>query len=197
MSSIEQLKEKIPDFAKDVRLNLASLVADETLSPQRQYGLLLASAIATRHPAVIAAMESAAAAVMRPEAITAAKSAACVMAMNNVYYRFVHLASNPEYKTMAARLRMNVIGNPGVDKSDFELWSLAVSAINGCGACIDAHEKALRAAGVSSEAIQTAVRFAAVVQSVAVAIEAAGPELPAATGDRPSPAIRGAGVKGR
>jgi alkyl hydroperoxide reductase subunit D len=182
MSSIEQLNEKIPDFAKDVRLNLTSLTADETLSPQRQYGLLLASAIATRNADVIAAMESAAVAVMTPVAIAAAKSAAAVMAMNNVYYRFVHLASNPEYKTMPPRLRMNVIGSPGVDKSDFELWSLAVSAMNGCGACIDAHEKTLRAAGVSSEVILTAVRSAAIVQSVAIAIEAVRPSPSQATG---------------
>ncbi|WP_065754699.1 carboxymuconolactone decarboxylase family protein [Bradyrhizobium paxllaeri] len=172
--SIEQLKDQIPDFAKDVRLNLASILSDETLSPQSKYGLLLATAIAVRNPLVIAAMESAAAVVITPAAVAAAKSATSMMAMNNVYYRFVHLASNPEYKTMPARLRMNVIGNPGVDKADFELWSLAVSAINGCGACMDAHEKALREAGVSSAAIQTAVRFAAIVQSVAVAIEAAG-----------------------
>ncbi|MCP1854667.1 MULTISPECIES: carboxymuconolactone decarboxylase family protein [unclassified Bradyrhizobium] len=181
MLSIEQLNEKIPDFAKDVRLNLTSLMADETLSPQRQYGLLLASAIATRNVDVIAAMESAAVAVMTPVAIAAAKSAAAVMAMNNVYYRFVHLASNSEYKTMPPRLRMNVIGSPGVDKSDFELWSLAVSAINGCGACIDAHEKTLRAAGVSSEVILTAVRSAAIVQSVAIAIEAVRPSPSQAT----------------
>lgn len=75
-------------------------------------------------------------------AVEAAKSAASVMAMNNVYYRFVHLASNPKYKTMPARLRMNWLGNPRVDRTDFELWALAVSAINGCGACMDAHEKA-------------------------------------------------------
>lgn len=61
-----------------------------------------------------------------------------------------------------------------MDRTDFELWALAVSAINGCGACMDAHEKALRQAGVGSDAIQTAVRFAAIVQSVAVAIEAYG-----------------------
>jgi len=181
MSSIEQLSKTIPDFAKDVRLNLTSLVADETLSPQRQYGLLLASAIATRNAAVIAAIESASVAVMTPVAIAAAKSAASLMAMNNVYYRFVHLASNPDYKTMPPRLRMNVIASPGVDRSDFELWSLAVSAINGCGACIDAHEKTLRAAGVSSEVIQTAVRTAAIVQSVATAIEATGPSPTEAT----------------
>ncbi|MGC2777037.1 MAG: carboxymuconolactone decarboxylase family protein [Bradyrhizobium sp.] len=172
--SIEQLKDQIPDFAKDVRLNLSSMASDETLSPQAKYGLFVACAIATRNPTVTAALESVAAAHLSPAALAAAKSAAAVMAMNNVYYRFVHLASNKEYATMPARLRMNVIANPGVDKADFELWSLAVSAINGCGTCIDAHEKVLQDAGVGAAAIQTAVRFAAIIQSVAVAIEAAG-----------------------
>ncbi|WP_439396911.1 carboxymuconolactone decarboxylase family protein [Bradyrhizobium sp. PMVTL-01] len=180
MSSIEQIYERIPDFAEDVRLNLTSLVADDTLSPQRKYGVLLASAIATRNSVLIAAVESAAAAVMTSVAIAAAKAAAALGVMNNVYYRFAHLASNPEYKTMPPRLRMDVSANPGVDKADFELWSLAVSSINGCGVCIDAHEKTLRAVGVNSEAIQTAVRFAAIIQSVAIAIEAAGPVSPQA-----------------
>lgn len=116
--SIHQLKDRIPDFPKDVRLNLAPIMADETLSPQSKYGLLLASAIATRNPIVTTAMESAAAVVMTPAAVEAARSAASVMAMNNVYYRFVHLASNPEYKTMPARLRMNWLGNPRVDRAD-------------------------------------------------------------------------------
>lgn len=164
--SIDQMKDRIPDFAKDVRLNLVSMIADETLSPQSKYGLLLASAIAARNPIVTAATESAACVVMTPAAIETAKSAASVMAMNNVYYRFVHLASNPECK-MPARLRMNWLGNPRVDRADFELWALAVSAIDGCGACMDAHEKALRQSGVSSDTIQTAARFAAILQSVA------------------------------
>jgi alkyl hydroperoxide reductase subunit D len=178
--SIDALKQQIPDFAKDVRLNLASMAADETLGLQTKYGLFLAAAIATRNPALIAAMEAEAAEKLAPAASTAAKSAAAVMAMNNIYYRFVHLASNKEYATMPARLRMNVIANPGVDKADFELWSLAVSAINGCAACIDAHEKVLQQAGVSAATIQTAVRFAAIIQSVAVAIEAGAIELCAA-----------------
>jgi lipoyl-dependent peroxiredoxin subunit D len=170
--SIDELKDSIPEFAKDVRLNLTSMASDETLDAQTKYGLFLACAIATRNPAVISAMEAVAADKLSPAAIAAAKSAASVMAMNNIYYRFVHLASNKEYATMPARLRMNVIANPGVSKADFELWSLAVSAINGCGACIDAHEKALNQAGVASSSIQTAVRFAAIIQSVAVSIEA-------------------------
>lgn len=171
---IDQLKNLVPDFAKDVRLNLSSMVSDETLGEQTKYGLFLAAAVATRNPAVMSAFEQLAVSRLTPAAVAAAKAAASVMAMNNVYYRFVHLASNKEYGTMPARLRMNVIGNPGVDKADFELWSLAVSAINGCGACIDAHEKVLQEAGVAAATIQTAVRFAAIIQSVAVAIEAGG-----------------------
>jgi len=174
---IEELKNRIPDFAKDVRLNLTSMASDETLGERTKYGLFLACAIATRNSAVISAMEAVTAGKLAPAAIAAAKSAAAVMAMNNIYYRFVHLASNKEYATMPARLRMNVIANPGVDKADFELWSLAISAINGCGACIDAHEKALHEAGVASASIQTAVRFAAIIQSVAVAIEAGAIEF--------------------
>lgn len=150
------------------------MMADEALSPHSKYGLLLASAVATRNPIVTAAMETAAAVMMTPAAVEATKSAASVMAMNKVYYRFVHLVSYSGYKTMAAQRRMNRLGNPRVDRADFELWALGVSAINGCGACMDAHEKSLRQGGVSSYTIQTAVRFAAIVQSVAVVIEAAG-----------------------
>ncbi|MGE7206337.1 carboxymuconolactone decarboxylase family protein, partial [Sphingomonas sp. NPDC019816] len=81
--------------------------------------------------------------------------------------RFTHLAGNQEYRNMPAKLRMNVIGAPGIDKIDFELFSLAVSAMNGCGMCIDAHEAVLKKSGVSAEVIQTAVRIAAVMQAVA------------------------------
>jgi lipoyl-dependent peroxiredoxin subunit D len=178
--SIDTLKGRIADFAKDVKLNLSSMAADETLGTQTKYGLFLAAAIATRNPEVIAAMEDEVSGKLLPAAIAAAKAAASIMAMNNIYYRFVHLASNKEYGTMPARLRMNVIANPGVDKTDFELWSLAVSAINGCGTCIDAHEKVLKAADVPAATIQTAVRFAAIIQSAALAIEATPVEMAAA-----------------
>lgn len=171
--SIDTLKSAIPDFAKDVRLNLSSMASDETLSDQQKYGLMVACGIATRNKTVCEALVAEAAPKLSAEALDAARSAASIMAMNNIYYRFLHLSSNAEYKTMPAKLRMNVIGKPGVDKVDFELWSLAVSAINGCGMCIDSHEAVLKAAGLSSEAIQCAVRFAAIIQSVAVALEAA------------------------
>ena len=162
--SIETLKNMIPDYAKDIKLNLTSLAGDETLSAQQLWGTFLSSALAGRNATVIAAIEAEAAQKMSPEAVNAAKAAAAIMAMNNVYYKFAGTMS--EYQTLPAKLRMNILANPGVDKVDFELWSLAVSAINGCQFCVKAHEKQLRAHEVTLEQVQTAVRVAAVVQAV-------------------------------
>jgi len=131
----------------------------------------LGAAIDSVGGALVAAIAGEAAHRLTPEAVVAAKAAAAIMAMNNIYYRFTHLATDPDYARMPARLRMNVIANPGVDRIDFELWSLAVSAINGCGKCIDAHDQVLRQAGVSREAIQQAVRIASVIHAVAATLD--------------------------
>jgi alkyl hydroperoxide reductase subunit D len=170
--SIESLKSALPEYAKDLKLNLASVVGEAALNEQQRWGALVATAIASRSAAVIRAIEAEAKTKLPPEALTAAKTAAAIMAMNNIYYRFVHLVGQHDYRTMPARLRMNALAKPGVDKADFELWSLAVSAINGCGKCIDAHDKVLRDAGVTEDAVHTAVRFASIIQSVAVGLEA-------------------------
>ena len=169
--SIETLKNRLPEYAKDLKLNLSSLAVEASLTEQQRAGAFVASAIASRNPDVTEAIIAEFGAKLSPEAMNAAKAAAAIMAMNNIYYRFVHLSSAADYKTMPAKLRMNVIGKPGVEKADFELWSIAVSAINGCGMCIDSHEKVLREAGVSAEQIQAAVRIAAVVHAVAVTLE--------------------------
>lgn len=168
---IDALKGRMPDYAKDVKLNLSSLVNDEGLNEQQKWGTFLASALATRQVDVIALIEEEAADNLSADALKAAKAAAAIMAQNNVYYRFVHLSSNNEYGTIPAKLRMNVMANPGVDKGDFELWSLAVSAINGCGMCIDAHEAELKKAGFSTEQIQTSVRIAATIAAAAAVID--------------------------
>ena len=110
-------------------------------------------AAASRHPRLRDAALADARAAVAPAVVDDALAAAALMAMNNVYYRFVHLASTTDYQTMPARLRMNALAKPGVEKADFELWSLAVSAVNGCGMCIESHEKVLREHGVSREAV--------------------------------------------
>ena len=168
--SVNDLARTLPDYAKDIRLNISSLLGETTLSDQQKYGTLLACAHATGHAALIAAAEAEAAEKLSEAALNAAKAAASIMAMNNVYYRFRHLASNKEYETLPARLRMNVIGSPGIEKADFELFSLAVSAINGCGMCIDSHEAVLRQHGSSTEVIHAAVRLASVVQALAASL---------------------------
>jgi alkyl hydroperoxide reductase subunit D len=165
--SLKTFAEILPDYAKDLRLNLNSMLGDQTLGDQRKYGLLLACAHGTGYKPIVAAAEAECTPQLLAEAANAARAAAAVMAMNNVYYRFVHLASNPEYGQMPAKLRMNVIGAPGIDKADFELFCLAVSAMNGCGMCIDSHEKVLKTHGVKAEAIQAAARIGAVVKAVA------------------------------
>jgi alkyl hydroperoxide reductase subunit D len=165
--SLKEFADTLPDYAKDLRLNLGSMLNDQTLGDQRKYGLLLACAHGSGYRPLVAAAEAECAPKLSPEAANAARAAAAVMAMNNVYYRFVHLASNKEYGQLPARLRMNVIGNPGIEKDDFELFSLAVSAMNGCGMCIDSHEKVLQQHGVKAETIQAAARIASVMQAVA------------------------------
>jgi alkyl hydroperoxide reductase subunit D len=165
--SLDALRDQLPAYAKDLSLNLSSLASETTLNDQQKWGAFLASAHAIGQPAVLRAIEAAAAeAGLSPEAANAAKAAAAIMGMNNVYYRALHLVSNPEYRTLPARLRMNVIANPGVAKADFELWSLAVSAVNGCGMCLDSHEAELKTHGVPAAQIQAALRIAAVVNAV-------------------------------
>lgn len=164
--ALAELAQTLPDFARDLRLNLSSLLNEAALTDQQKFGTLLACAHATGVKPLIAAAETDAAARLSPAALTAARAAAAIMAMNNVYYRFTHLASNPAYRTLPARLRMNVIGSPGIEKADFELFCLAVSAINGCGACVDSHEKVLQQHGVKTETIQAAVRLASVIHAI-------------------------------
>lgn len=165
--SLETLKGLIPDYAKDIRLNIGSLANETILNDQQKYGCFLACAHAAGEATTLRAVEEEARGKLSAEAVTAAKSASAIMGMNNVYYRATHLISNETYQTMPARLRMNVIGNPGVPKADFELWSMAVSAINGCGMCLDAHEAELRKHGMTSEQIQASLRIGAVINAAA------------------------------
>jgi alkyl hydroperoxide reductase subunit D len=171
--SIESLKSALPDYAKDLKLNLSNVLATPGMTAGQIWGTALAAAIASRNPVVIRAVADEAARQIDGATLAAAKTAAALMAMNNIYYRFVHLASTPDYKTMPARLRMNAMTSHGADPLDFELWSLAVSAINGCGMCIDAHEREVVKKGASKELVQNVVRLAAVIQAVAVTLEGA------------------------
>ena len=170
--SIQTLKDRLPEYAKDLRLNLSTLASETVLDDEKKAGAFIASAIASRNAHVIRAALAEFGPKMSPDGLKAAQAAAAIMAMNNVYYRFTHLIEADEYAKLPAKLRMNVMANPGTAKENFELWSLAVSAVNGCGKCLVAHERVLRQAGLSTEQVQAAVRIAAVVHAAAVTLEA-------------------------
>ena len=174
--TLNELRAQIPDYAKDLRLNLESVLTETGapgLTPQQAGMVAVASAIASRHAPLTEAVVTWAEATLDPVALDAARSAAAIMAMTNVYYRFTHLVAEREYETMRAGLRMNVMAQHGSDKAGFELASLAVSAINGCGKCLDSHEKTVRQHGVSAQGVQSAVRIASVIHAVAVTLEQA------------------------
>ncbi len=173
--SLDALRDALPAYAKDISLNLSTLAGETTLNDQQKWGTFLASAYAVGEPTTVRAVEAEASAHLTPEALDAAKASAAIMGMNNIYYRALHLMHNQEYRTLPAKLRMNVLGNPGAPKVDFELWSTAVSAINGCGACLDAHESELRKHEVTNVQVQAALRIAAVVNAASriLAAEAA------------------------
>lgn len=169
---LEALKGLIPEPAKDLRLNLAAVLKPESLTPAQALGCALASAIASRNRLLVAAIRPLAAGQLDATGLAAVESAAAVMSMNNIYYRFTHLVSDKEFASMPARLRMQAMASHGADPLAFELWSIAVSAVNGCGKCLDAHVAKSLGGGGTRAMVQDAVRIASVVYGVATMIDA-------------------------
>jgi alkyl hydroperoxide reductase subunit D len=169
--NLQTLKDRLPEYAKDIKLNLGSLASEQVLNDKQKAGAFIAAALGARNADVAAAMIAEFSPALDAKELAAARAAAAVMGMNNVYYRFLHLVENEEYGKLPAKLRMNAIAQHGIPRADFELWSLAVSAINGCGMCIEAHEKAVRKEGITAEQVQAAVRIASVVHAVAATLD--------------------------
>jgi lipoyl-dependent peroxiredoxin subunit D len=172
MSAIDNLKDMLPDAAKDIRLNLSAVLEVETLTPGQKWGVAAACAVASRNAALREAVLAEAREQAGETVVEDARAAAVIMGMNNVYYRFRHIVGKPSYAQKPARLRMNRLANPQTNRVDFELVCLAVSAINGCEACVRSHEEAVLAGGLSEDAVHDAVRIASVMHAAAVALEA-------------------------
>lgn len=170
--SISDIKSALPDYAKDLKLNITTVLDPQGLDTEQAWGCIVACAIASRNDQLREAVLADAEDKLSEDALYAAKGAASIMGMNNVYYRFLHMVSDDEYSNMPARLRMKIIGSPGVDKVNFELWCLAVSAINGCQSCIASHEKVVTNGGVSKQGVQAAVKIASLIHAIAVVLDA-------------------------
>jgi alkyl hydroperoxide reductase subunit D len=171
MSEIERLRESLPEAARDIRLNLQTVFQSSALTPAQMWGVAMASAIASRNQELARAVLADAQCKVDASVIEDAKAAAVLMGMNNVYYRFRHMVGKESYGEKPARLRMSWIAKPRSNKADFELFCLAVSAINGCEMCLRAHEQVVVSGGVSEDQVHDAARIAATIEAAAVALE--------------------------
>jgi alkyl hydroperoxide reductase subunit D len=178
--TLEEVRGLIPEPARDIKLNLQAVLAESSLSQAQRWGVAVASAVASRNPTLRRAIVASARREVEAAVIDDAVAAAALMGMNNVYYRFRHLVGKPAYGERPARLRMNRMVKPAGTQVDFELFSLAVSAINGCGTCLEAHERVVTAGGLTEDQVHDAVRIAATIHAAAVALDLAEDERPAA-----------------
>jgi len=168
-AKFRRIKITIPNYAKDVKINLTTLINQEkgVLTTKQAFGAALASAHAAKENSLIKILENEVENILSDAELASLRTAAALMAMNNIYYRFAHITSDKEYLHMPVGLRMRGISDHGIDKNDFEVFSLAVSIINGCSGCIDAHANNLIKHGMSKTQVKMVAKIAAVINSVA------------------------------
>jgi alkyl hydroperoxide reductase subunit D len=171
MSALVSLSERVPDYARDLKLNLGAVLGDGSLAEPLRYAIALACAITTRHPALCEALEQEALTRAGATYVDDARAAAALMGMNNVYYRFRHKIGKETYSQKPARLRMQRIAKPATSKAEFELMCMAVSAINDCETCVKSHEQVVLEAGLSDDQVHDAVRIAAVINGLSMALD--------------------------
>ena len=172
---IAELAGQVPAPAKDVKINLKNALKSTALTPEQAYGIALACAYNESNEALVLALiaDGREKVELSDAVIEDAQAAAALMSMNNVYYRFRHMIGKEVYEQKPARLRMTRLAKPATDKVSFELFSIAVSAINGCEMCIQSHEATLVDHGASEDAIHDAVRIAAIIRSASVSLKIA------------------------
>lgn len=173
METLAMLRDRLPEAAKDIKLNMQAVLSAGALSTGQRWGVAVACALAAQNPELSRAIIAEARREAGDAVIEDAVAAAALMSMNNVFYRFRHSIGKAEYSEKPARLRMNRLIKPATNQLDFELFSLAVSAINDCEACMRSHEKIVTEGGLSSDLVLDAVRIAATVQAMAVALHSA------------------------
>lgn len=172
MKRIDEIRERLPEEARDIAINLGNVLAESSLSLEQRWGVAIATAIAARSDLLVSAVTGDARDAGVSEAtIEDARAAAVMMGMTNIYYRFRHLAGKDAYNKIPARLRMQRVAKPRSTRLDFELFSLAVSAINGCESCVRSHEHGVIEAGLTEAQVNDAIRIAATMHATAIGLE--------------------------
>ena len=163
MAFIETIKEALPEYAKDTKLNLDAVLLRSTLDQDQAFGCAVAALAATGNGKVLSVLLADA-----PAEASAAMSAASIMAQNNVWYPYVEMADDEALKGLPAQLRMNaILSHGGTTKERFEAYSLAASIVGKCHFCVKAHYDGLKTMGYTVEQLRDIGRIASVMNSVA------------------------------
>jgi alkyl hydroperoxide reductase subunit D len=171
MEFLNSLKALLPEYAKDIRLNLDGVIARSSLAPEDALGVALAAAFATKSKTLIDAFK----ANVPPAEGHAALTAATLMGMNNVWYPYVEMAGDDELKNLRAELRMNAYASSGgVAKKKFEAYALSASIIGKCHFCVRSHYELLKKEGLTTQQLRDIGRIAAVVNAAAQVLAAEG-----------------------
>lgn len=171
MDFLNTIKAAIPDYAKDVRLNLDAVISRSSLEAADAVGAALAAAFAAGSKPIIDAIRGAG--QLSETDANAALSAAALMGMNNVWYPYVEMAADDDLRTQRPELRMNVYAtHGGVDRKRFELFALAASIVGKCHFCVQSHYKLLKENGMTAQQLRDVGRIAAVVTAAAQVIRA-------------------------
>lgn len=165
MNWVNQIKEALPEYAKDTKLNIDAVISRSSLNPVLANGCALAAAMATGNGKLVSFIQSS---MEDTSERDAALVASAIMAQNNVWYPYVEMAEDSNLKGLPAGLRMNAIANHGgTTKVNFEAYSLAASIVGKCHFCVKAHYDTLRKEGLTLEQLRDVGRIAAVINSVA------------------------------
>jgi alkyl hydroperoxide reductase subunit D len=169
MDFLNSIKDRMPEYAKDIRLNLDGVIARSSLAPEDALGVALAAAFAAKSKPLIDAFKDAA----PPAEAYAALTAATLMGMNNAWYPYLEMAGDEELKTMRAELRMNAYATSGgVAKKKFEAYALAASIVGKCHFCVRSHFELLKKEGLTTQQLRDIGRIAAVVNAAAQVLAA-------------------------
>lgn len=167
--SIKEIRSNLPDYAKDTKINFGNVMTEEgspELSQKLIYGIALATAYALDDQKLIAAIKADADGTLSADDFGLVKAATSIMTMNNVYYRTLHLLGDNDMLRKPANLRMNILQGHGGDHTEFEYYTLAVSAVNACSGCVKAHVNALKKADQTDGQIQSCFRIVGVLAAV-------------------------------
>jgi alkyl hydroperoxide reductase subunit D len=159
--SLDLLERGESRYLRDLKLNLTSTLTSEHLSTKECALIGLSSAI-NNNNRILTQFFTRYAEEQGATAAETAEAAGCasLVASTNVFYRFRHFTQKEKYSQIPARIRMQLMMKPITGKEFFELMSLAISAINGCEMCVNAHEDSLIKMGTTEERIFDAVRIA-------------------------------------